>query len=407
MSALDLAHRHEFSCVVSVKDYPDLQRNCPKNQARDFDIENIAGIPFYFDLYPNGVSDADEGFASLFLCAQTQVSIMLSATFDLVDNEERCAYDPVELEHVEFLGGQDSGHGFANFYKKTQIDKHLSSGGTLRIRITLKFVEKARLSIPFPPSLAFERTSVGLPGDVVQLSDDLNTMLSEGDGDVTFVASDGEVLAHKNILKARSPVFKAMLDSKMKESISSRIQCEDMDVLTVRRLLHFIYTAELPAEMIDDEEGRERWLHLAAAADKYNIPGLVAACVHYIKLWLDCGNVLDYLADSHRLGLRSLKCACLEYATKDNQTIALVQDSPSFETLSADLVREVFVLHTGGSKRKRADAHEFPDGSDWERLTLVQMQRACDERGLPTLGDKGELLARLGSSGKYSGGDEV
>ena len=30
-------------------------------------------------------------------------------------------------------------------------------------------------------------------------------------------------------------------------------------------------------------------------------------------------------------------------------------------------------------KRKRSNEHEFPDGSDWVSLSLVQLQRACDE----------------------------
>merc|ERR1712032_65426 len=221
------------------------------------------------------------------------------------------------------------------------------------------------------------------------------------------VTQNGEVAAHKHLLKARSPVFRAMFDSNMKEASLLRILVEDVDMTTMRRFLHFVYTAEFPSEMIEGEHSVEGWGRLASVGDKYDVRSLVDACVHHLKLWVDGETVLNNLAIADKLGHQSFKQFCLEYATKDKETLRLAQDSPFFETLSAGLVRELFVNHAGSHKRKRDDAFEFPDGTDWQRLTYVQLQRACDERGLPVLGDKGELLAKLRPRSKDSEEEKV
>ncbi|GIY26320.1 hypothetical protein CEXT_117452 [Caerostris extrusa] len=52
--------------------------------------------------------------------------------------------------------------------------------------------------------------------------------------------------AHKNILSARSPVFKAMFLTEMKEKSGQCVEIPDLDEETVRLMLQFMYTADLP-----------------------------------------------------------------------------------------------------------------------------------------------------------------
>ncbi|GIY26322.1 protein roadkill [Caerostris extrusa] len=71
--------------------------------------------------------------------------------------------------------------------------------------------------------------------------------------------------AHKNILGARSPVFKAMFLTEMKEKSGQCVEIPDLDEETVRLMLQFMYTADLPDL---------RWntaCRLYQAADKYEI----------------------------------------------------------------------------------------------------------------------------------------
>lgn len=72
--------------------------------------------------------------------------------------------------------------------------------------------------------------------------------------DVTFdiVHSDGtagiKLPAHKAILAARSPVFAAMFEHKMKEHTERRVEISDIDVKVFEVMLHHIYTGVCPAE---------------------------------------------------------------------------------------------------------------------------------------------------------------
>eukprot|EP00747_Dinoflagellata_sp_TGD_P082741 gnl/TRDRNA2_/TRDRNA2_161807_c0_seq1.p1 gnl/TRDRNA2_/TRDRNA2_161807_c0~~gnl/TRDRNA2_/TRDRNA2_161807_c0_seq1.p1 ORF type:complete len:205 (-),score=32.46 gnl/TRDRNA2_/TRDRNA2_161807_c0_seq1:127-741(-) len=194
---------------------------------------------------------------------------------------------------------------------------------------------------------------------------------------------------------ARSSVFRSMFDSNMQEASSSRVQVEDTDLLTMKRFLHFVYTAEIPEEMIEEEYDVASWGMLANVGQKYDVPSLVHACVHQLKLWVNGKNVFEMLIIADQLRHKKFKKFCLEYSTKDAETLRLAQDSPFFEALSADLTREVLMYREGSYKRSRTDTYEFPDGTDWQRLTYVQLRRACDERGLTVLGERGELVAQL------------
>ncbi|GFW60802.1 TD and POZ domain-containing protein 5 [Trichonephila clavipes] len=102
--------------------------------------------------------------------------------------------------------------------------------------------------------------------------------------------------AHKNILSARSPVFKAMFTHDMKEKNSECVDIEDLDDETVQRLLLYIYTATLQDLRWDSA------CNLYAAADKYEIPSLKSECFSFLKDNLTINNACDLLvlADKHQ-----------------------------------------------------------------------------------------------------------
>lgn len=58
-----------------------------------------------------------------------------------------------------------------------------------------------------------------------------------GRSDVTLVAGETPVKAHKAILAQRSPVFKAMFESRMSESKQSEIAVDDVDGVALRLLV--------------------------------------------------------------------------------------------------------------------------------------------------------------------------
>ena len=57
---------------------------------------------------------------------------------------------------------------------------------------------------------------------------------------------DEELAAHRIILTARSPVFRALLNSDMREGKEGVVVIEDVRAPVFRALLHFVYTDMLP-----------------------------------------------------------------------------------------------------------------------------------------------------------------
>ncbi|TNN89641.1 Kelch-like protein 2 [Liparis tanakae] len=63
--------------------------------------------------------------------------------------------------------------------------------------------------------------------------------------DVTIVAEDVEIAAHRVVLAAGSPYFHAMFTGEMAESRAKRVRIKEMDGWTLGLLVDYIYTAEI------------------------------------------------------------------------------------------------------------------------------------------------------------------
>ncbi|CAO2200997.1 unnamed protein product [Urochloa humidicola] len=102
------------------------------------------------------------------------------------------------------------------------------------------------------------------PCDMMQ---HFGNLLKEKKGvDVTFLVGGETIEAHKIVLAARSPVFKAEFFGHMRESGTSCVTVEDMQPEVFEALLHFIYNDSLP-DMGDLEGNHMMWHLLAAAID--------------------------------------------------------------------------------------------------------------------------------------------
>uniref|UniRef100_A0A914Q2V2 BTB domain-containing protein n=1 Tax=Panagrolaimus davidi TaxID=227884 RepID=A0A914Q2V2_9BILA len=91
----------------------------------------------------------------------------------------------------------------------------------------------------------------------------------EEDKDITFVAGGHELKAHKWIISSCSSVFKAGLESGMKEAIEKKITITDFSYETVKIAIEHCYERE-----VDDLINEENAYELLHFADKYNIQPL-------------------------------------------------------------------------------------------------------------------------------------
>ncbi|GIY60099.1 TD and POZ domain-containing protein 3 [Caerostris extrusa] len=96
--------------------------------------------------------------------------------------------------------------------------------------------------------------------------------------DVTLQVGSEEFPAHKAILVARSPVFKAMFTRDMQETARNVVDISDLDADTVKRMLLYVYT-----DTLDHPEG-DCVEKLYFAADKYEILCLKNKCALLLEV---------------------------------------------------------------------------------------------------------------------------
>ncbi|XP_049944487.1 poly [ADP-ribose] polymerase tankyrase-2-like [Schistocerca serialis cubense] len=93
----------------------------------------------------------------------------------------------------------------------------------------------------------------------------LAALVDGGDGAlVTLVAGETRVAAHRAVSAAASPVFAAMFAHDMLEASCGQVSIDDVEGPVLRLLVAYAYTLQAP--------------QLLAAAEKYGLSGLKAAC---------------------------------------------------------------------------------------------------------------------------------
>ncbi|XP_036404965.1 kelch-like protein 3 [Megalops cyprinoides] len=112
--------------------------------------------------------------------------------------------------------------------------------------------------------------------------------------DVLLVAEDVEVPAHKVVLASCSPYFCAMFTGDMSESKAQRVEIRDVDGQTLRKLVDYIYTAEI--EVTEDNVQV-----LLPAASLLQLMDVRQACCDFLQTQLHPTNCLGIraFADLH------------------------------------------------------------------------------------------------------------
>lgn len=111
--------------------------------------------------------------------------------------------------------------------------------------------------------------------------------------DVTLVAGDEKLMAHKIVLAAASPYFKAMFTSGMREEEMSMIHLHGISPCTLVRLIQFAYTAEVDINELNV-------CYLLPAATMFQMNHVVEACAVFLEHQLDpsnCIGIADFARD--------------------------------------------------------------------------------------------------------------
>jgi speckle-type POZ protein len=156
--------------------------------------------------------------------------------------------------------------------------------------------------------------------------------------DLTIQVGGQSFSAHRCVLAARSPVFKAELLGAMKENSGTPIEICDMEANVFKWLLHFIYTDKLPPVLESASNNGAGQLamagHLLVAADRYNIGRLKLICEEKLCNQIDSKMVATSLALAEQHGFHDLKEACLKFLAAPSNLESMMA-SDGFEHLKS------------------------------------------------------------------------
>jgi len=126
-------------------------------------------------------------------------------------------------------------------------------------------------------------TDLSIPNELVK--DLVNIFNSEETSDVDVVCVGKVFKCHRNILCARSMVFKSILLGDTQENVEKKVEIKDTTVEAVEEMLKYIYTGKIP----EDEQLNSDLLQLA---DMYVLDTLKIACGEGILAKLNISNCI-------------------------------------------------------------------------------------------------------------------
>ena len=116
--------------------------------------------------------------------------------------------------------------------------------------------------------------------------------------DCSLLVAGHEFRAHKVILAARSPVFRAMFEHQMEERLANCFEIQELDFQVFKEMMDFIYTGKAPTL-----HSHSMACDVLPAADKYGLEGLKVICEDSLCRNLSVENAAHtlILADLHNI----------------------------------------------------------------------------------------------------------
>ena len=278
-------------------------------------------------------------------------------------------------------------HGYRKFVKKTILEdpgRGLLVNDTLIIRYQIELVvstggalSRHANATKLPPQIAVPSPSLGA---------DLASLLDTGVGaDVTFEVDDEQMPAHKIILQARSPVFKALLTGPMREGHEGVVAVQDVRGPVFRALLHFAYSDTLPVDLQGARLEVPMAQHLLAAADRFQLIRLRCICEQRLCETVEVETVATTLALAEQNNARELKRVCLEFVSKHLQTVMATEGylymTSTCPQLQSELLAVIATAPAAGLHRSRTHIPDrtHPRAAD-ESSTDGQLRRVRPRR---------------------------
>uniref|UniRef100_A0A0E0JJA7 BTB domain-containing protein n=1 Tax=Oryza punctata TaxID=4537 RepID=A0A0E0JJA7_ORYPU len=266
--------------------------------------------------YPNGFSASSADYISLFLLLDVKVKVQAKWSFQISYTGQVDRPPSLATMKVDTFAEGSWSWGHAKLIKREDFEKSndlRDNSFTIRCDIVIIREIRAEITTTTPTSVTVP------PSDLNQQLGDL--LESEKGADVVFEVGSHTFAAHRCVLTAWSPVFKAELDGLMKEGDTCRVvHIKDMEVRVFKVLLRFMYTDSLPQMKEEDVMCQ----HLLIAAGLCNLERPKLICEEKLCRYISVGTVPNILvlADQHHCD--GLKKACFSFLCSPANLSAVV-----------------------------------------------------------------------------------
>lgn len=156
--------------------------------------------------------------------------------------------------------------------------------------------------------------------------------------DVIVTCGDASFQCSKFMMMARSPVFKSMFQSDMKESETNEVHIEDLEPHVVKEMLKYIHTGSENA--VKDHPQK-----LLAAADRYQLDDLKSSCEEELSATLNAENSIEILILSDLCTVPKLKEDALKFVSKNMKLISTSCDweneLASYPALQSEIIKSL------------------------------------------------------------------
>ncbi|THG16858.1 hypothetical protein TEA_020592 [Camellia sinensis var. sinensis] len=156
-------------------------------------------------------------------------------------------------------------------------------------------------------------------------------------------------LTMSNWLASRSPVFRAMLENEMEESLSGTIKISDVSYDALRAFVNYLYTAEA---CLDEQMACD----LLVLAEKYQVKHLKTYCEKFMVSKLNWESALVNYAFAHQHNAKNLLDAALSLIMDNMDKLSKREEYMELVEKDPRIVVEIYEAYL--SKQVNTAAHK-------------------------------------------------
>ncbi|KAJ3689979.1 hypothetical protein LUZ61_019143 [Rhynchospora tenuis] len=272
------------------------------------DTFTIGGYNWIIDYYPDGHKTGVEHIVVFKIRPITNVKdLAVKFDFTLLAHDGKASSNykyPTKIET------NIRNHPTYYFKKETIEASKFLKRDSFRVRFTIEVIKEG----PLEEAMHYSREVAAS-----KLSQKLVSLLKTGEGaDVSFIVGEDIIHAHKCMLAARSPVFRAQFYGPMEGKKNGSIEVKDMEASIFKAMLHFIYSdSESLPEFVEVEGNRPATValaqHLLVAADRYGLERLKRICEKKLYEFIHVDNLATTLTLAEQHYCPKLKDACIDF----------------------------------------------------------------------------------------------